>query len=75
MALTKTHNIVIYAKHAHAYDLNFASHAGSTISIRVAYNKKGFKVPEIVSRSFPKVPSLEELETFVEQVWRPLGDW
>jgi hypothetical protein len=61
---------------AHAnryYVLSFASHAGSTISIRVAYFKKGVKTPETASRTFPEVPSLEELETFVEQVRRPIG--
>jgi hypothetical protein len=69
-------SIVFEAKHAHAnrFDvLSFASHAGSTISIRVAYQKKGMKTPEIVSRTFPEVPSLEELETFVEEVRRPIG--
>ena len=30
-------------------------------------------MPEIASRTFPEVPSLEELETFVEQVWKPIG--
>ena len=53
--------------------INFATHTGSTISIRVAYNKEGVKASEVVSRTFPDVPSLEELEAFVEQVWRPIG--
>jgi hypothetical protein len=32
------------------------------------------KEPKVVSQTFPKVPSLEELEAFVEQVWKPIGD-